>query len=74
MVVPYFRKNFYDNPKLVFGFHVHHTVLGLFLVIYGFYSTFSDSKFGWFWIGFGLGTIVIHTIVDRRLVFIEKKK
>lgn len=74
LFIPYFKKNFYDNPKLIFGYHVHHTVLGLFSIVWGLYSFFNQSKNGYFWIGFGFGTIIIHTIVDRRLVFIEKIK
>jgi hypothetical protein len=30
------------------------------------------ESFGFFIIGFGVGMIIIHTIYDKRLVFIEK--
>jgi hypothetical protein len=76
--VPSLRKKFYgkpkDNPTLIFGYHVHHTVLGLLSLIWGLYlfSTQSDNSF--FLIGLGIGMIIIHTVAHKKLVFIEKVK
>ncbi len=73
--VPFIRRNFYENPKhLVFGYHIHHSVLGILSIVWGIYSLFSKSGNPYFLIGLGLGIIVIHTIADKRLVFIERAK
>ncbi len=73
--VPLLKENFYDNPKqLILGYHVHHTVLGLISIVWGIYSILQKSSKPYFWIGLGLGMIIIHTIADGRLVFIEKQK
>lgn len=73
--IPVLKENFYDNPKqLIFGYHIHHSVLGLLSITWGIYSVFQKLNKPFFWIGLGLGMIIIHTIADGRLVFIEKQK
>jgi hypothetical protein len=61
------KQRFWDNPPLIHGYHVHHSFYGLvisFIGIFGFPILF----------GFGLGMIAAHTLIDKRLVFIEKQK
>ncbi len=59
------RKKYWDNPRLIFGYHFHHSLIGLLLLVIGFFTSILL-------LGVGLGIIVSHTISDRRLIFIEK--
>ena len=76
--VPYLRQKFYGNPSeiptLIFGYHIHHSVLGIISIGWGIYSSFSKSRKQYFWIGLGFGIILTHTVADGKLVFIEKIK
>lgn len=76
--VPYFRKKFYGNPAdiptLIYGYHLHHSFLGLLSIGWGLYSVFNKSRNPSFWIGLGIGIIIVHTIIDGKLIFIEKVK
>lgn len=65
------RQKLWDTPYLIYGYHVHHSVLGLFLILIGaiFYSQIGRAT-----IGFGVGIIIVHTMFDGRFVFIEKHK
>lgn len=70
-----FFKHYWDHPKLVFGYHIHHTVLGLFLIVIGipmFILNFH-SALSLFSVGFGTGMIISHTITGG-FVFIEKNR
>ena len=69
--VPGLRKNVWNNPKLIFGYHVHHSVYGLISILLGLCLFVAKSDKAIFWVGFGLGTILIHTITGG-FVFIEK--
>ena len=68
--VPYLRENYWDNPKLIFGYHFHHSLLGLLFVITGLFAPLKKNR-RLLLIGIGLGIIIIHTISDGRLIFIE---
>ncbi len=67
-------KKSYDNPKLFFGYHVHHTVIGFLFIIFGIILAFINLYCGLFLIGFGIAMIIVHTLFDGRIVFIEKIK
>ncbi len=72
--VPYLKQQFYDNPTLIWGLHFHHSLIGLLSIGWGSYAKIHKSNNSSFWLGFGLGVIVAHTIADGRLIFIEKVK
>jgi len=69
--IPYLKYNFWDHPKLILGHHFHHSLLGLLFVITGFFWPIKNKKAKLFLIGLGLGIIIIHTISDGRLIFVE---
>lgn len=62
-------QNIWNNPKMYFGYHVHHSVLGLVSIVIGLIFL-KKLKIAYFLIGLGLGIILIHTITDGRLIFI----
>lgn len=64
------RKKYWDNPRLVNGYHVHHSTGGLVLVVTGL---IMKNSIGQVFIGLGVAMIIVHTLFDGRLVFIEKK-
>lgn len=64
------RKKYWDNPRLVYGYHIHHSTLGLVLVVTGL---IVKNSIGQVLIGLGVAIIIVHTLFDGRLVFIEKK-
>lgn len=63
-------QNIWNNPKIYFGFHIHHSVYGLISIITGLFFI-RKLKVFYFLIGLGLGIIIMHTINDGRLIFIE---
>ena len=65
------KEKFWDNPGIIFGYHVHHSTLGILGIITGFILLFRRSHAAYLLLGIGLGIIIIHTITDGRLVFIE---
>lgn len=75
---PFLRRKFYgdpaDIPTLIYGYHLHHSVLGLISIGWGFYLMFNKTGNPFFWIGLGIGIIIVHTVVDGKVIFIEKVK
>ncbi|MDO8686895.1 MAG: hypothetical protein Q7K11_01650 [Candidatus Berkelbacteria bacterium] len=69
--VPYLRANFWDNPKLIFGYHIHDSTFGLFVILLGLLFLSKRKPKGLFLIGAGAGMIIMHTLADGRLIFIE---
>ena len=65
------RKKYWDNPRLIYGYHIHHSTWGLLFIIIGLFI--KKSSFGQELIGLGVAMIIVHTLFDGRLVFIEKK-
>lgn len=69
--IVYFNfKNVWDNPQTYFGYHIHHSVVGLISIIIGLFFI-NRLRVAYFLVGLGLGIIILHTITDGRLVFIE---
>jgi len=64
--IPFLKNKYWDKPTRIFGYHVHHSVFGLLGIMVGILIV------RWYVVGLGVGIIVIHTIGDGRLVFIEK--
>lgn len=69
--IPFLRANFWDNPKLIFGFHFHHSIIGLVFLLIGAGYLKKDKLKAVFLIGFGLAVIFVHTLTDGRLIFVE---
>lgn len=69
------RNRYYKQHNVLFGYHAHHSVYGLFFIIAGvafyFNKNISDSLF---YISFGIGIIIQHTLSANRFVFIEKQR
>lgn len=68
------RERYYKRHEILFGYHVHHSTVGL-LVIGASIVLFLLDKEILFLVtlGIGMGIIVMHTISSRRFVFIEKE-
>lgn len=66
--IPVLRRNFWDKPRLIFGCHIHHSVLALLLILISLFIKQKNKRH--FLIGFGLGIIIIHTI-SGGFVFLE---
>ena len=71
MLISPLRRRFWDHPFLLAGYHVHHSVLGLFILVLGCILAIRKSQNALFWIGLGIGIIVLHTLTDGRLIFVE---
>lgn len=70
--IPFFRKYVVTNPRLVFGYQIHHSTLGLIIVLLGLILLLLGKSGGSMVVGFGIGMILVHTISDGRFIFIEK--
>ena len=68
------RSQYWNNPKTFHGYHIHHSVLGIILIIASGLLMIFGNEYSFFLFGLGVGIIVVHTIMDGRLIFIEKKK
>lgn len=49
-------------------FHVHHSILGIFFIVAGFFIYTEE------FVGLGTGIILAHSIRLKRIVFFEKVK
>jgi hypothetical protein len=69
------RNRYYRHHEILLGYHVHHSIYGLLFIIAGiafyFYKNTSDSLF---YISFGIGIIIQHTLSDGHFIFIEKQR
>ncbi|OGZ70089.1 MAG: hypothetical protein A3F47_01605 [Candidatus Staskawiczbacteria bacterium RIFCSPHIGHO2_12_FULL_38_11] len=69
------RKKYYQNHKVFWGYHVHHSTYGLLLIIVSIILFILDKNFHALnSTGIGIGIIIMHTLSDGRFVFIEKEK
>jgi hypothetical protein len=66
------RQEFWEHHKPIFGYHFHHSVFGIPLIIVGLYFIYNPVFNGLFLIGIGLGIIVWHNYTARHFIFIEK--
>lgn len=68
------RDRYYRRHEILFGYHVHHSTVGLIMIVggsallglYGASLTLGMA-------GFGIGIIIMHTISSGRFVFIERE-
>ena len=70
------RHRYYQQHEILFGYHVHHSTYGLLSIAAGIILLFNKSfSNGLFYIFFGLGIIIQHTLsANGRLVTIIKNK
>ena len=61
------RDRYYRRHEILLGYHVHHSTIGLLILILGILM-YSLAM-----IGIGVGIIIMHTISSKRFVFIEKE-
>ncbi len=69
-MIPFLRSKLWV-PHLLFGYHIHYSVVGLLCVIIGLMLIPQKRLFALCTIAFGIGIIVVHSISDGRLIFIE---
>ena len=69
------RKIYYQPHKIFFGYHIHHSTYSFLPLIWSIVLLFQNKTiFALFYFGIAIGIIVMHTISDKRFVFIEKQK
>jgi len=69
------RNKYYKHHKIFWGCHIHHSTYGiLFIVISIILFLINQKTSALFWLALGIGIIIIHTISDRRFIFIEKQR
>ena len=69
------RNKYYKHHKIFWGYHIHHSTYGiLFIVISIILFLINQKTSALFWLALGIGIIIIHTISDRRFIFIEKQR
>ena len=68
------RNKYYRHQDAFMGFHVHHSVYGLLLILFSVVLFITDYENWALYAAFGIGVIIMHTISESRFVFIEKRK
>lgn len=69
------KNRYYRHHEILFGYHVHHSLYGILFIIISIILFFQNQKqAALFWLAFGIGIIILHTISSGRFVFIEKQK
>ena len=69
---PLLCEQVYDNPITFFGYHVHHSTVGLGCVMFALERPNTVSPYNLLVVGIGVGVIMMHTVNEGRLVFAEK--
>ena len=68
------RDRYYVRHEILFGYHVHHSTIGLLLVFLSGVLLFLDKPQGAaLMFGVGIGIIIMHTISSKRFIFIERE-
>ena len=69
------KAKYYSSHKIYFGYHIHHSCFSFPVIIWSIILFLQNKKSSaLFAIGFAIGIIVMHTISDKRFVFIDKQK
>lgn len=66
------RKELWEHHKPILGYHVHHSIFGIPLILLGIIFLFFPGITGILLIGLGLGIIIMHTYSAKEFKFIEK--
>jgi len=69
------RNKYYRQKNVVLGYHIHHSNYGLAL----FFAALITNILGYstaplVLFGMGIGIILMHTISEKKFVFIDKQK
>ncbi len=68
------RDRYYRRHEILFGYHVHHSTIGLGVIAVGGVAFLSNKPLlSLGMAGFGIGIIIMHTISSKRFVFVEKE-
>lgn len=69
------RKKYYSHHKIFWGYHIHHSTFGLAFILLNVILFLIDRKTtDLFYTALGIGIIIMHTISDGRIIFIEKQR
>ncbi len=69
------HKKYYEHHKLFWGYHIHHSTYGLASIIISLVLfLLNERSVDMFYLAFGIGIIIQHTISDGKFVFIEKQR
>ena len=69
------KAKYYRHHEILFGYHAHHSVYGLFMFAFGaIFFIFNQKILSLIMLGIGIGIIFMHTVSERRFVFIERQK
>ena len=71
----FLRKKYYRRHLILFSHHIHHSMYGIVCIVAGFLTYLNHHPdFATFLFATGIGIIIMHTIFDGRLIFVEKEK
>ena len=69
------NKRYYRRHEIAFGYHIHHSMYGLVCIAIGIILSLQDRlASSLFLFAAGIGIIIMHTVFDGRVIFIEKEK
>ena len=69
------RNRYYRHHKIIFGYHVHHSMYGLIAIVVSIILfLIKQEESAIFYLAIGIGIVIVHTISDGRFVFFEKQK
>lgn len=69
------KAKYYSPHKVYFGYHVHHSCFSFPVIIWSIVLFFQNQKlYALFILGIAIGIIVMHTISDKRFVFIDRQR
>jgi hypothetical protein len=61
----------WNHPWITVGYHIHHSVFGVLVIVIGIVAAIRRFKSAWYLVGIGLGIIAMHTLTDGRFIFLE---
>lgn len=69
------RNKYYRHKEVILGYHIHHSNYGLALFVAAFITYLLDYPTApLILFGLGIGVILMHTISEKKLVFIDKQR
>lgn len=69
------KAKYYSPHKVYFGYHIHHSCFSFPVIVWSIVLFFQNQKLSAvFALGIAVGIIAMHTISDRRFVFIDKQR
>lgn len=68
------RVEYYEKHQTFLGYHLHHSMYGVAFMLLGVILFFRHQTVSSiFFMGVGVGVIIMHTVSESRFVFIEKE-